>query len=129
MTAAGLDELRAELGAQVGDMQRIPFVIPSQLLEEQVSLLSRINKEILIEFSKYVVYEPEFNKNPISLKSVDLSVRCQLFLNSENYLFTQVLLNETVINEKVFEIYELTSEDRAMVLAKEGESIGAMPVG
>ena len=43
-------------------------------------------------------------------------------------LITQVLINEAIINEKIFEVYELTPSDKAMVLEKEGESIGALPV-
>jgi hypothetical protein len=41
---------------------------------------------------------------------------------------TQVLLNEAIINEKIFEVYDLTEHDKGMVLAKEGESIGGLPV-
>ena len=39
-----------------------------------------------------------------------------------------MLLNEAIINEKIFEVYDLTEHDKAMVLAKEGESIGGLPV-
>jgi hypothetical protein len=49
-------------------------------------------------------------------------------LGYENHLLTQVLLNEAIINEKIFEVYELTEHDKAMVLAKEGPSIGDLPV-
>jgi hypothetical protein len=41
---------------------------------------------------------------------------------------TQVLINEAIINEKIFEVYDLTDHDKSMVLAKEGESIGGLPV-
>ena len=43
-------------------------------------------------------------------------------------MLTQVLIDEAIINEKIFDVYELTPEDKAMVLAKEGESIGGLPV-
>ena len=33
-----------------------------------------------------------------------------------------------MINLKIFDVYELTLEDKAMVLSKEGESIGCLPV-
>jgi hypothetical protein len=49
-------------------------------------------------------------------------------LNLENNLTTQCLINEAIINEQIFKVYELTQTDKAMVLAKEGESIGALPV-
>ena len=41
---------------------------------------------------------------------------------------TQVLINEAIIDEKIFVIYELTEHDKVMVLAKEGASIGGLPV-
>ena len=58
----------------------------------------------------------------------DTKEKLKSFLSYENHLLTQVLLNEAIINEKIFEVYELTPEDKAMVLAKEGESIGGLPV-
>lgn len=39
-----------------------------------------------------------------------------------------MLINEAVINEKIFEVYNLTEHDKTMVLIKEGESIGGLPV-
>ncbi|HGI9621781.1 TPA: restriction endonuclease, partial [Vibrio cholerae] len=50
------------------------------------------------------------------------------FYNLENHLITQILLNEAIINEKIFEVYDLTEHDKAMVLAKEGVSIGGLPI-
>jgi len=50
------------------------------------------------------------------------------FLDYENHLITQTLINEAVINENIFEVYGLTEHDKAMVLAKMGESIGGLPV-
>ena len=46
----------------------------------------------------------------------------------ENSLLTQILLNEAIINETVFEIYELSEHDRQMVLEKEGMPVGSLPV-
>jgi hypothetical protein len=50
------------------------------------------------------------------------------FFDHENHLLTQVFISEAIINEKIFDIYDLTEHDKAMVLAKEGESIGGLPV-
>jgi hypothetical protein len=52
----------------------------------------------------------------------------QIFYICENHYFSQIYINEAIINEKIFEVYELTEHDKAMVLAKEGESIGGLPV-
>jgi hypothetical protein len=120
--------LNPTVNKQVGDVERIPIIIPQKETEQNIELLSTINIEIFKHLSEFVIYEPGFKQSPISFKTKDLIDNCQTFWNSENYLLTRILLNEAIINVKVFEIYELTPEDRAMVLAKEGESIGAMLV-
>lgn len=50
------------------------------------------------------------------------------YFNYENALLTQVLVNEAIINETVFDIYELSDHDRQMVIEKEGLPVGSMPV-
>lgn len=50
------------------------------------------------------------------------------FYNRENALLTQILLNESIINKTVFEIYELSEKDKQMVLDKEGIPVGDLPV-
>ena len=51
-----------------------------------------------------------------------------MFLNLENHHLTQVLTNEALINEMVFEVYDFSENDKAMVMTKEGENIGGLPV-
>jgi hypothetical protein len=46
----------------------------------------------------------------------------------ENALLTQILLNESIINKIVFEVYELSERDKQMVLDKEGIPVGDLPV-
>ena len=38
------------------------------------------------------------------------------------------MLNEAIINELIYEVYELSDEDRAQVEAKMGVSVGALPI-
>jgi hypothetical protein len=79
---------------------------------------------------EFSIVEMNYRNNPIELDSnnLDLRERIRSFHSYENHLLTQVLINEAIINEKIFEVYELTPEDKAMVLAKEGKSIGGLPV-
>jgi hypothetical protein len=122
--------LNPTVNTQVGDLKRIPFVTPSN--EHNQTLLSISNRNILIKKKacSYSIVEINYSLNPIMLdsKALDLRERIKSFFSYENHLLTQVLLNESIINEKVFDIYELTPEDKAMILAKEGESIGSLPV-
>lgn len=71
-----------------------------------------------------------FENSPISLGSLSNFTKDNIksFFNHENHLLTQVHLNEAIINEKVFEVYDLTEHDKDMVLAKEGKSVGGLPV-
>ena len=50
------------------------------------------------------------------------------YFNYENALLTQILLNESIINKTVFEVYELSEHDKQMVLDKEGIPVGNLPV-
>ena len=47
------------------------------------------------------------------------------YLNYENLQLAIVLLNEAIINELIYEVYELSNEDRAQVETKMGLSVGA----
>jgi hypothetical protein len=115
--------LNPTVKTQVGDIKRVPFTLPPNPHESIVSNLSKINAQIKTLVCKYSIVELDFVASPYkgngSLKT---------FLNFENHILTQVLINEAIINEKIFEVYELTEHDRNMVLAKEGENIGGLPV-
>ncbi len=115
--------LNPTVKTQVGDIKRMPFAIPRKQMEALISALVDRNVRIKKELIKYSVFEIEFTSSPYKG-----SESLKVFFDRENHLLTQVLLNEAIINEKIFEVYELTPEDKAMVLAKEGESIGGLPV-
>lgn len=117
------DCLNPTVNKQPGDLKRIPFVIPKKQDEECVAELSTKCYLIRRKLCEYSIVESDFKASPYkgngSLKK---------FFNFENHLLTQVLINEAIINEKIFEVYSLTEHDKAMVLAKEGDSIGGLPV-
>ena len=121
--------LNPTVNRQVGDIRRIPLVITRKNIENIVSSVSEYNvciKKLLCEF---FIIETCFKKSPLVIFNENhIKNKLKSFFNYENHLLTQVLINEAIINEKVFEIYDLTSADKAMVLSKEGESIGGLPV-
>lgn len=118
-----VDCLNPTVNAQVGDMQRIPFVLPSNASEktvaEQVESCVSIKKRLSFQ---HIIERGAKQKNFIDAKDV------RNYLNDENHLQTQILVREALINEKVFEVYALTASDKTMVLSKEGECIGGLPV-
>ncbi len=120
--------LNSTVHTQIGDIKRIPFV---KSLKEEMSISNLASQNIQIKkhLCCYSIIEIEFKESPIiAYQETAFRIRLLESLNYENHLLTQVLLNEAIINEKIFEVYDLTEHDKAMVLAKEGESIGGLPV-
>ncbi len=58
----------------------------------------------------------------------DLRTLIKIYLDYENEQLAQVYLNEAIIDELIFEIYQLADNDRQMVLDKEGSPAGSFPV-
>jgi hypothetical protein len=124
-----VDCLNPTVNAQVGDMQRIPFVKPSKEYEETISALSCQNIEIKKCLNSHQIIETNFDKNPLSAFSESsLRERILAYLNYENAQLMQVLTNEAIINQLIYEVYDLSSEDREQVEAKMGKPVGGLPV-
>ncbi|MDD2287114.1 MAG: N-6 DNA methylase, partial [Paludibacter sp.] len=124
-----LDCLNPTVNTQVGDLQRIPFVIPSKSKEDSISNLASKNIEIKKQLCSYRIIETNYEQSPlIAFQGASLKDRVLSYLNFENAQHTQVLINEAIINELIFEVYELSDADREQVEAKMGLSIGSLPI-
>lgn len=123
------DCLNPTVNTQVGDLKRIPFVKPRPELENQISILAAKNIEIKKTLCSYRTIETNFDKNPLHCYTDNsLKDRVINYLNYENMLLATVLLSEAIINELIYEVYELSADDRAQVEAKMGVSIGSLPL-
>lgn len=123
------DCLNPTVNTTQGDLKRIPFVIPSNELEFSISSLTKNNIELIKNISSYRVIETNFKQSPINaFKGAVLKERLLEYLNHENIQHTQTLINEAIINELIFEVYDLSDEDREQVEAKMGISIGSFGV-
>lgn len=124
-----LDCLNPTVNTTQGDLNRIPFVVPTSELKHKVSLLSQLNIQIKKQLCSFRIIEPNFKNNPLSTFSeTSLKDRVQSYLNYENLQLAIVLLNEAIINELIYEVYELSDEDRAQVEAKMGVSVGQLGI-
>ena len=127
-----LDCLNPTVNTQIFDIKRLPFVSPPVQVELLIENLSLICVEIKKRLCSFSLFEMNFTKSPLCAigtnSNKQLTKQLKDFFNYENYLHTQILINEAIINEKIFEIYDLTEHDKAMVLAKEGDSIGGLPI-
>lgn len=120
--------LNPTVSTTVGDIERLPFVLPKDNLFQKISTIGQVCVELKKYLCKSSFIEKEFKYSPINNASNDAKNNLNNFFNKENHLLTHVLINEAIINEKIFEVYELTASDKAMVLAQEGKSIGCLPV-
>lgn len=113
---------------QVGDLKRVPFIIPNAKTEAFVEAIVKNNINIKKHLCQFSLIEPLFKESPIHTGAMSAKESLATYYVYENGLLTQVLLNEAIINQEVFDIYELTERDRKMVLDKEGIPVGDLPI-
>jgi len=124
-----INSLNGSVTVEVGDLKRIPFIKPN-ISKNFLEFLNDRNIEIKEILCAYSIIERNYHSSPIKKEKViqDIRILVKQFFNYENHLLTQVLLNEALINDNIFDVYDLTPEDKAMVIAKEGESVGNLSV-
>jgi hypothetical protein len=128
-----VDSLNPTVNNQVGDIQRIPFAQPSKELEDKVSLLAEENVIIKKHLCEFSIIEMNYAHHPLMWAkgksgTSDLRTLIKTYLDYENEQLSQVYLNEAIIDELIFEVYQLSDNDRQMVLDKEGVPIGSFTV-
>jgi hypothetical protein len=121
--------LNPTVNTQVGDIERVPFAEPSEKELDVINVLSQTNIEIRKEICRFSIVEDVYAISPLERYSdFQLTQRIKQYLSFENHLITHVLINEAVLNEMIYKIYELSEHDHEMVISKEGESVGCLPV-
>lgn len=122
-----LECLNPTVNVTQGDIKRIPFAIPSASTEIYIEHLVNNCVNIKKHLCQYSIIEPLYKASPISIEA-DAPTSISNYFTYENALLTQILLNESVINKTVFEVYELSEHDKQMVLEKEGVPVGDLSV-
>ena len=118
-----VDCLNPTVSTQVGDTKRIPYIMPSNNDENIINNITRTCIDIKRYLYSFSIIESNFKDSPIDKKrNVYDSIRA--FYEKEMSLLSLILLNESVINKKVFFIYGLSDKDRQMVIDKEGLPVG-----
>ncbi len=125
--------LNPTVNIQVGDIKRIPFVKPTKELEDKVSLLAEQNVNIKKHLCEFSIIEMNYAHHPLMWAkgksgTSDLRTLIKTYLDYENEQLARVYLNEAIIDELTFEVYQMSDNDRKMVLDKEGVPIGSFPV-
>ncbi len=130
MSDYALESLNPTVNTTIGDIQRLPLFNFNDISADNKSLIKNIvsqNINIKKNQHKYSLIEEAYKESPIGFK-YDVAIEIQKFYALENALLTQILLNESIINRTVFEVYELSEHDKQMVLDKEGIPVGDLPV-
>ncbi|AIY12094.1 BREX-1 system adenine-specific DNA-methyltransferase PglX [Cellulophaga baltica] len=123
------DCLNPTVSTTVGDVKRFPLIRPSKIFEEKLSVLASDCVKIKENICSSHLIETNFVQSPLlAFQGASLKDRVLAYLNFENAQHTQVLINEAIINELIFEVYELSDADREQVEAKMGVSIGSLAV-
>ena len=121
--------LNPTVNTQVGDLQRVPIVFSPPDEEELISGLAKSNIEIKQKLNSSSIVELNFTKSPLlTYNTTSLVDRISSFLQAENSQMSLLLINEANINSRIFDIYNLSSEDRAQVEAKMGKPVGELPI-
>jgi hypothetical protein len=121
--------LNPTVNTQVGDLKRIPFAIPSTKIEENISELSLENVSITKKIESFRITSTSFSNSPLKCFDGDLiKDRLISFLNFQNFQHSIVILNETIINNLIFDVYELNQTDIKQVIDDMGILIGSLPI-
>ncbi|WP_313578049.1 BREX-1 system adenine-specific DNA-methyltransferase PglX [Chishuiella sp.] len=111
-----------------GDIWRIPFISPNNNQESLVTQLVEFNISYIKKLAESELIDPLFNgtklKGQFELFHKEI---LQVLIDVNSYV-AQTLINETIINNVVFQIYDLTESDYQMVIQSVGVSIGSLPI-
>ena len=115
--------LNPTVNTTVGDIKRMPYKSPDVCHGRILDSLSESCVNIKRHLCKYIIREINYEGSPITnLNNIDDCIAT--FYKNESALLTLVLLNESVIDVVVFDVYELSIHDRQMVIDKEGLPVG-----
>ena len=121
--------LNPTVNTQVGDIERVPFITGPQQKESYIKFLVQRNIDISDYLNSFSIVEPSFSR-PVIMGSMYSNHKGMVkdYMNSENALIAQSLINEAVINNEIFKIYDLSQSDINTVISSEGEGVGNIPV-
>ena len=115
--------LNPTVNTQVGDIQRVPFAIPDRFSEDKISLLVKQNISIISNIHRYSIIERDYVNSPITNQKMPDDI-IRYHYNRENADLSLVILNESVIERIINNVYALSDTDEQMVLDKEGFPVG-----
>lgn len=129
-----LDFLNPTVNTQVGDINRLSYIEPNNLVKNRVS---RLVKQAIIIKKKLLSFrltEWEFKKTGIeyaierNISEKNLIKLYKNFIRHKESLILSIILLETKIEEIIFELYSISNEDRERVYEDQGLIPGLFPI-
>jgi hypothetical protein len=124
-----IDCLNPTVNTTVGDIERLPYIKKHSPFKAKIAKLVEQNISFRKNINEYILYEKNFVSSPfLKFKKQDMALSLKEYLNYENLLNTASLINESIINSFVFELYGVTEEDKSIVNLNKGESVANLPI-
>jgi hypothetical protein len=111
------------------DIHRIPIVNFTNDIENSITQLCRLNIDYQKRLFEFNLIEKNFKQSPL-LEFNDLNIRERIFsfFIYEISIKALILINDALINNLIFDVYNLSIEDKNQVEFKVGVPIGDLPV-
>ena len=124
------DSLNPTANIQVGDLKKVPFVLPDEDTQNEVGQYAQQNVDLTNSLLKYKPNEPIFENTAIEEYNNNKSWIDILHSFIQDYIGIKALIlnNEAIINNKIFKIFDLSEQDKTLVVKKQGIKIGNEPV-
>lgn len=125
-----VDCLNPTVNKQPNDIERIPIIIPKDKQKFIIDNIVTKNINLKKSIDKYKIIDLSYDQSFFSHETSNLSLKLSYlnYLNYDNKSITEVLINESILNDVVFDLYNLNIEDRIQIETKMGKSIGSLPV-
>lgn len=116
---------------EVGDLKNLPIspqLLKNNEIREKLILLSKINILIMKQNTEHIPIESHYDdKYDLNLKN-DVYEELSTFINKKNILDSYMALSESLIDEIIFESYNLDEKDLQNIYSSEGFSYIKYPV-
>lgn len=120
------DLLNPTVSTQVGDINRVPFIVPTEESEKTISEYSRICIEAKKEIDENY-YLNGAAKSPLSIYSTVTSALRDVIADELERNIT-IFVNEYLIDKRVIDIYSLNEADIKRLEDKMGVCVASIPV-
>ncbi|PXV70129.1 Eco57I restriction-modification methylase [Halanaerobium congolense] len=126
-----LNCLNPTVNSTTGDLKRLPISynegISNVIIKAVKNNIQKKKKQY-----RFNIVEKEFEENPFGYNwnenSLNIEQRLKEYINFKYNFDCKILINEALIDELIFDVYELTESDRKMVLEQEGLPVGLFTV-